>query len=110
MSTEVEGLVDSSVNFGVMTLLDDHLFCHLCMRSSVSSFLESYQNVLSAFGQLAGAENFPNLMPGSPWQPKFDSNLLAVLKRTHLEEFNGKEPYDLDVLSWRPCAPLAVCL
>lgn len=84
MSADVEGLVESSVNFGVVTLLDDHLFCHLCVRSSISSFLEAYQKVLSALGDLVNAtNNIENMFPGPPWQPKFDSELLAVLKRTH---------------------------
>jgi len=93
MSTDVPGLVESSVNFGVVTLSGEELFCHLCVRSSVTSFLDSYSKTLSAFGALAGAKNIENICPGSPWQPRLDSALLSVLKRTHAEQFGGKEPH-----------------
>merc|ERR1712217_129837 len=92
MSTEVPGLVESSVNFGVMTLMHDHLFCHLCARSSCASYLEAYQRTLSAYGALVDATNVENLCPGAPWEPNTDSALLTMLKRTHAEEFDGREP------------------
>lgn len=93
MSDELEGLTESSVNFGVATLVEDHLFCHLCVRSSHETFLHAYQQALSSFGMLAGAVNVENICPGAPWTPCLDSSLLDVLKRTHIELFEGREPH-----------------
>lgn len=93
MSDELAGLTESSVNFGVATLLEDHLFCHLCVRSSFATFLEAYQQTLSSFGTLAGAMNVESICPGAPWTPCLESSLLAVLKRTHVELFEGRDPH-----------------
>jgi len=93
MSDELEGLTESSVNFGVATLLEEKLFCHLCVRSSYETFLHAYQQALSSFGTLAGAINVENICPGAPWTPCLDSPLLDVLKRTHIELFEGREPH-----------------
>jgi len=91
MSADVEGLTESSVNFGVVTLMGGHLLSHLCVRSSLDSFLSSYAKQLSALGSMVNANNVENICPGAAWQPRTDSALLHVLKQTHTEEF-GKEP------------------
>jgi len=90
MSTDVQGLTESSVNFGVVTLMGDHLLAHVCVRSSLDSFLASYAKQLSAFGFMVGATNVENICPGAAWQPNTESALLQVLKSTHVEEF-GRE-------------------
>jgi dipeptidase D len=92
MSTDVPGLVESSVSFGLLELKADHLFCHLFARSSVNSFMKQYQRTLTAFGDMCGAHNIENQFPFAAWQPCMESNLLETCKRTHKEEFDGKDP------------------
>lgn len=92
MSTEVTGLVESSVSFGIMQLREDHLYCHVFLRSSVNSYMRHGQRALTAFGELCGAENIENQCPFPAWQPRLGSELLGLLRRTHVEEFEGKDP------------------
>jgi len=90
-STEVEDLVESSVCCSMLALREDHLFCHLFLRSSVTSYMKYGQRMLSAYGDLAGAENVENQVPFPAWQPCMESPLLALCKKTHVEVFR-KEP------------------
>merc|ERR1711957_147586 len=53
----------------------------------------SYSKTLSAFGDVTGATNVENLFPASPWQPCMESPLLALLKSTHADQFDGKVPH-----------------
>jgi len=92
MSTDVEGLVESSVSFALLELKADHLYCHLFVRSSVNSFMQQYQRSLTALGDMCGAQNIENQVPFPAWQPCMESKLLELCKRTHREEFDGREP------------------
>merc|ERR1712137_1405490 len=91
MSTDVPGLVESSVSFGILELRESHLFCHLFHRSSVNSFMKHTRRTLSALGDLCGAENIENVCPFPAWQPRTSSTLVDVLKAGHVELHAGRE-------------------
>ncbi len=80
MSHDIENLVESSVNMGVLTTTESFVCFESCPRSSVGSLKEAIKNQYSALASLTGAQlvvdsDYPE------WQYNPDSKL-----RTHFEK------------------------
>jgi len=118
MSLDIEGLVESSTNLGVVRTRGARVEIVCCSRSSVMSSLEELVLQHRAIGSLAGAEvDQPEGYPG--WKPDMDSAVLAVTRRQYRRAFGNDaellaihaglecglltEKYpDLDIVSFGP--------
>jgi dipeptidase D len=87
MSTDVPGLVETSVNAGVLTMGENTAELTLLTRSAVSSAMDTVKRTIRAIANLAGAKiEEPEGYPG--WKPNMNSELLALGKRVFMEEHN----------------------
>jgi dipeptidase D len=90
MSQEIEGLVETSTNLGVVETDGETVTAVCCSRSSVAPALRDVLDGLGAVGRLAsaGVEEHGGY-PG--WKPDLSSRVLAVTKQASAGIF-GKEP------------------
>lgn len=90
MSADVDGLVETSLNLGMMRLLTEHLRLTYAVRSSLESGKEAVKNKLYAISRLAGAKmEVHGEYPG--WAYRKDSPLRDKMIRVY-EELYGKKP------------------
>lgn len=90
MDTNMEGLVESSSNIGILRTEEDHIFIDNAVRGSVESRKEAICKKIEVLGELCGAKVVGvNDYPG--WQYNPDSELLKIFKEAWTEKF-GKEP------------------
>jgi len=90
MSTDIEGLVETSNNFANISIQDDEVHILSSQRSSVESRLEAHTASIESVSLLAGGsaesgEGYP------PWPPNMDSPLLKRSIDVYRKLFN-KEP------------------
>lgn len=90
MSQIIPGLVETSLNLGIMKLNDNHLYMVTSIRSSVSSRKEDIKNRIITLVELLGGDveiegDYP------AWEYKNDSPLREKVKETYTKLF-GKEP------------------
>jgi dipeptidase D len=86
MSMDIEGLVESSTNLGVVKTVGSKVQMVCCSRSSVMSVLEELVIQHRTIGELAGAEVVqPEGYPG--WQPNLKSPILAVTRAKYKQAF-----------------------
>ncbi len=86
MSQEIEGLVETSNNLGVIETNEDEIVIVNCTRSSKEPSLEALRSSLLSLYELAGAEAV--LEPSYPgWEPDMDSPLLKTATKVHTELF-----------------------
>ena len=90
MSTDMEGLVETSTNFATIILEDDTVTLLTSQRSSVSSQLDWIVSRVESVAALAGAsfhagEGYPG------WEPDPNSELLALCKNVY-KDLYGREP------------------
>jgi dipeptidase D len=86
MSRDVEGLVETSNNLGVIRTHSDKIEVVNCTRSTNAIALEALRQSIAAIHRLAGAT--VSLEPSYPgWQPKMDSPLLKIALDTHQNLF-----------------------
>ncbi|RMF73687.1 MAG: aminoacyl-histidine dipeptidase [Acidobacteria bacterium] len=93
MSRDIEGLVETSTNLGVVRAEpgDDTATIVCCSRSSVSEALDSVLEQIAAIAALAGASaERTGRYPG--WKPNLDSPVLKVT-RGAFERLFGREPH-----------------
>ncbi|MEF9945918.1 MAG: aminoacyl-histidine dipeptidase [Lachnospiraceae bacterium] len=89
-SRELEGLVETSLNLGVLTTTEDSVkFVHM-IRSSIGSKIQELKQILDFWAECLGASaksegEYP------AWQYKADSKLRPIMVDTYREMF-GKEP------------------
>ncbi len=89
MSSEIEGLVQTSNNLAVVKTLADRVEISLSTRSSVDEELNEVREKAKSLGESFGAEvSFVEAYPG--WQPNLDSPFLKMVKENY-EEVLGKE-------------------
>lgn len=86
MSTDIEGLVETSNNEAEVRLEDGALFILSSQRSSVASRLEAHTQRIEALARVVGGAStrgtgYP------PWQPNMDSALLARAQRVYRDLF-----------------------
>lgn len=90
MSADVDGLVETSLNMGIMRLSEEYLTLSYAVRSSLESAKEAVCRKLSAISLLAGAEvEMRSSYPG--WAYRKNSPLRDKMIRIY-EEMYGKKP------------------
>ncbi len=104
MSLDIEGLVETSSNLGVIKTNGSKLEIVCCSRSSVMTTLGELVAQHRAIGEMAGAEVFqPEGYPG--WKPNLKSKVLAVT-RAHYKKAFGAEAELLAIHAGLECGLL----
>ena len=89
MSNEIEGLVESSNNVGVMTMTEKAIVFDSAVRSSVASLKDEIVKRIFAIGELTGAEVTLNSAYPA-WPYKADSKIREVMVDVYEEMYNKK--------------------
>ncbi len=90
MSDEVEGLVETSTNMGIVSLGNGGLEVICYLRSSVDSELDDLSAMVASVWDLASTSvAFNNRFSG--WKADPDSQILLLMKRVY-QDLYGKEP------------------
>lgn len=90
MSNEMHGLVETSINIGVLKTETNRVYGQTLLRSSVDTAKLDLQNMVEAVFTLGGAEIvFDGQYPG--WKPNPDSEILRLMS-TLYKNMYGKEP------------------
>lgn len=90
MSDDIEGVVETSLNVGVITTDADKITVLCLIRSLIDSGRSNVEGMLSAVAALAGAEcAFSGAYPG--WKPDADSEVMHLFRDTY-EAIYGKKP------------------
>ncbi|MFE8145837.1 beta-Ala-His dipeptidase [Brenneria goodwinii] len=118
MSDVVKGVVETSLNIGVVTMDEKHAEINCLIRSLIDSGKDAVVGTLTSLGQLAGAQTTPK--GGYPgWQPDATSQVMQLVRETYQKLFNRtpnvmvihaglecglfKKPYpDIDMVSIGP--------
>ncbi len=86
MSDSVAGVVETSINLGVISTTDSAVIVQCLIRSLRDSGREQVEQMIAALFGLAGAEvSFDGAYPG--WQPDNDSVALTLVQETYQELF-----------------------
>lgn len=90
MSADIEGLVETSLNLGILKTEKDNIILHFALRSNKQSALVFLEEKLAAFfvSQNLCYETFGHY---PPWEYKENSCLREIYKQTY-NELYGKEP------------------
>ena len=117
-SDVAKGVVETSLNVGVVTMQDDSAEIVCLIRSLIDSGKEYVVSMLESLGKLAGAKTAPK--GGYPgWQPDANSPVMHLVRETYQRLFNKtpniqvihaglecglfKKPYpDMDMVSIGP--------
>jgi dipeptidase D len=90
MSSEFQGLVETSSNLATVNLVDQQLSILLSQRSAVMSRLEEIRSAVHSLAALSGADvQDANAYP--PWQPDTESLVLKTSKAVYQRMF-GRPP------------------
>lgn len=90
MSSEIEGLVQTSLNLGILTTTQQEVRASFCVRSSVDSQKEMLKDrLVTLMGILGGSVTFAGDYTG--WQYKEDSPLRELMVEVYREQY-GTEP------------------
>lgn len=90
MSADLEGLVESSLNLGILKTTPDHVEASFCVRSSVESRKDWMVDRIRAVMEFAGGSvSVSGSYPG--WQFNRESPLRDLLAEIYREQI-GKEP------------------
>ena len=87
MSKNIEGLVESSTNIGVVTTYNNEIVFESAVRSSVDTLKESIVRKGEILSETLGAE-FKNQSPYPAWPYKEDSRLREVMSSSYKELFD----------------------
>ncbi len=89
MSDEIEGLVETSLNLGIITTEADIITAHISLRSSKEAELKNLTEQILQIGKKADAESFVSgFYP--PWEYNVDSPLRELYKSCY-KELLGKD-------------------
>jgi len=90
MSTDMEGLVETSTNLAIIKSNKGVIDVKCLIRSSVDSAKEDLESSIESVFRLAGAEvNFGGQYPG--WKPNMDSPILKTMQEVYNNKW-GKIP------------------
>jgi len=90
MSGQIDGVVETSTNLGVVRQQQDHAYIQCLLRSLVDSKRELLQQVFDSVAQLAGAAlEFDDFYPG--WTPDLHSPVMARTQQLYQQRF-GLQP------------------
>lgn len=90
MSKEIEGLVETSLNLGILKTEEEKIILHFTLRSNKKSALIFLEEKLGAFSDYLGFEN-ESFGYYPPWEYKGNSSLQQIYKECFTEQ-NGYEP------------------
>ena len=117
-SDVAKGVVETSLNVGVVTMTGDNVQIHCLIRSLIDSGKDYVVSMLDSLGKLAGAKTeAKGAYPG--WQPDASSPVMHLVRETYQRLFNKtpniqiihaglecglfKKPYpDMDMVSIGP--------
>ncbi|WP_392565282.1 aminoacyl-histidine dipeptidase [Utexia brackfieldae] len=89
MSNQISGVVETSLNLGVVEIKDNRVSAYYLIRSQVDSAKDAVVSTLISHSQLAGLQY--ELSGGYPgWQPDPNSALLRLTKHKYQELFSAK--------------------
>jgi len=90
MSAEIKGLVETSLNLGILNTDDEKILMHYTLRSNKNSALDFLKDRLFEIADIQGfqSESF-GYYP--PWEYNTNSELQKIYKETYKESF-GYEP------------------
>jgi dipeptidase D len=118
MSDDVKGVVETSLNVGVVTMKDDEVAINSLIRSLIDSGKEYVVSMLNSLSELTGAKSLAkSSYPG--WKPEPSSPVMTLVRETYQTLFNKtpnimvihaglecglfKKPYpDMDMVSIGP--------
>lgn len=87
MSDDVKGVVETSLNVGVVSIVDDNIEIMCLIRSLIDSGKTYVVSMLTALTQLAGAEiEAKGGYPG--WKPDADSPVMHLVRDTYQQLFD----------------------
>ena len=90
MSDDIAGVVETSLNMGVITMTDSSVQVLCLIRSLIDSGRSQVEGMLNSLAQLAGVEvKFSGAYPG--WKPDPASPVMAIVKDTY-QDIYQKEP------------------
>lgn len=90
MSDDIAGVVETSLNLGVVTTQGDSVQVLCLIRSLIDSGREQLESMLASLASLAGVNvKFSGAYPG--WKPDPSSPVMAIVKDTYQAIYN-KEP------------------
>ncbi|AXF77530.1 beta-Ala-His dipeptidase [Erwinia tracheiphila] len=86
-SDVMKGVVETSLNVGVVSMTSDEAKINCLVRSLIDSGKDYVVEMLTALSELAGAQNVAKgSYPG--WQPDASSPIMAVVAETYKKMFN----------------------
>ncbi|GAL12579.1 aminoacyl-histidine dipeptidase [Vibrio astriarenae] len=89
MSDEIEGVVETSLNVGVITTEADKITVLCLIRSLIDSGRSQVEGMLHSVAELAGADmSFNGAYPG--WKPDADSEIMAIFRDMYQEIYGHK--------------------
>lgn len=90
MSVNIEGLVETSLNLGILKTVDDSVLMNFALRSNKISALKFLEDKLRAFSKILGfsAKTFGHY---PPWEFKKNSTLLKIYEECYKKQ-NGRAP------------------
>lgn len=87
MSDDVKGVVETSLNVGVVTMKDDEVAINSLIRSLIDSGKEYVVSMLDSLGKLAGAKTLAKgSYPG--WKPEPSSPVMTLVRETYQQLFD----------------------
>lgn len=90
MSDEIEGVVETSLNVGVITTEEDSITVLCLIRSLIDSGRSQVESMLHSVAELAGATiEFSGAYPG--WKPDADSEIMHIFRDMY-EGIYGHKP------------------
>lgn len=89
-SSDIEGLVESSLNLGILSMEDDKIIFSYSVRSSLSSYKRFLSDKLENLAKLLGGTYIAR-GDYAAWEYKKDSKLRDTLVKVYKEDY-GEEP------------------
>lgn len=87
MSTEMQGLVETSLNLAIVKTDNREVKVMALLRSSVDTAKDDLESSLESLFGLAGAEVwFDGHYPG--WKPNLESSILKTMQKVYREKWN----------------------
>ncbi len=88
MSKEIDGLVETSLNLGILKTDETEIIMHYALRSNKKVGLYGLEDKMKAFAEKAGA-NVETFGHYPPWEFKTDSDLQGLYKEKYKEKFGN---------------------
>ena len=105
MSREIPGLVQTSLNLGILKTSEKAVSASFCIRSSLASEKEMVKDRLACLLELLGGMvDFSGEYPA--WEYRADSPLRELMERVYREQY-GKEPVIEAIHAGLECGLLA---